>query len=429
MISVPRCPFYLQDTLPLLKLNYSYAFTQGFCSVAMGCGASILATTTPRRALNKPGRWDVFISHTQRNPNAKLLASELYHSLKEKGLSVWLDVKMDDMGEAAMREGVENAALCLAIVTDGAGDPNNAYFSRTYCVQELRWAVEAGVPIQPMIDIDDKKRIGEFIKGAPPDLRFMGDIQFLELYRGNPKMWDACVTSVVHARKKADKRRGAEMQRRRDAEKLRPEGRLEKVPMEDGYKAVKQAKSAGDVGALVAAMRRHVDEAGVQEKACEVITEFSEADRMKCEVKRRIFDAGGIECVVAAMLKHPDDADLQLKAIKAIHNVSITNDGSLEFIWSRRIANAGALESIMSAMRRHPDDAELNCRALTTLEFQLWIFYSTGAKPKKELVKRVADADGVKLVEAVMARPWLASYVHRDSAKSSASAVLEALRA
>ena len=28
--------------------------------------------------MNEPGRWDVFISHTQRNANAKLLALDLY---------------------------------------------------------------------------------------------------------------------------------------------------------------------------------------------------------------------------------------------------------------------------------------------------------------------------------------------------------------
>lgn len=43
---------------------------------------------------NAPGRWDVFLSHTQRDPAAVVLASEMYYELKERGLAVWLDVKM-----------------------------------------------------------------------------------------------------------------------------------------------------------------------------------------------------------------------------------------------------------------------------------------------------------------------------------------------
>ena len=67
----------------------------------------------------------------------------------------------------------------IAVITKGP-DPESDYFNRPLCLQELRWAVEAGVQIQPVINIDDKKRIGEFMAGAPEDLQFLGGIVCLQ---------------------------------------------------------------------------------------------------------------------------------------------------------------------------------------------------------------------------------------------------------
>jgi hypothetical protein len=65
-----------------------------------------------------------------------------------------------------MQEGVRNSGVVIAIITPACADPDrpddgpesNAYFARDLCVQELRWAREAGVPIQPVIRSEDKKR-------------------------------------------------------------------------------------------------------------------------------------------------------------------------------------------------------------------------------------------------------------------------------
>ena len=46
----------------------------------------------PAQNLNEPGRWDFFISHTQRNGDA-VAPRQIYYSLKQRGHSVWLDVK------------------------------------------------------------------------------------------------------------------------------------------------------------------------------------------------------------------------------------------------------------------------------------------------------------------------------------------------
>ena len=66
----------------------------------------------------------------------------------------------------AMNEGVLNSAMVVAIITPPCVDPDrpdedpasNAYFARECCVRELQWAREAGVPIQPAVRSEDKKR-------------------------------------------------------------------------------------------------------------------------------------------------------------------------------------------------------------------------------------------------------------------------------
>ena len=117
------------------------------------------------------------ISYTQKNGHAARLAASIYYELRELGLNVWLDVKADDKSEAAMKHNVENAKFVIAIISDGAGVPGNAYFERKFCVSELRWARAAGTYIQPVIDVADKSRVAEFLAMAPEDLRDLGSTE------------------------------------------------------------------------------------------------------------------------------------------------------------------------------------------------------------------------------------------------------------
>ena len=45
--------------------------------------------------LNAPGSWDFFLSHTQRDGEAKVMAGELFFGLRALGFDCWLDVKMN----------------------------------------------------------------------------------------------------------------------------------------------------------------------------------------------------------------------------------------------------------------------------------------------------------------------------------------------
>ena len=64
-----------------------------------------------------PGFWDVFISHTQRNAEAKSIADRLCASLGEHRITVWLDVNMMKKSVAAMQEGVTKSTMVIAIIT------------------------------------------------------------------------------------------------------------------------------------------------------------------------------------------------------------------------------------------------------------------------------------------------------------------------
>ena len=105
---------------------------------------------------------------------------------------------MEDQSKAAMEEGVVNSTVVLAIITDDGG-AGNAYFERPFCVQELRWAVAAAECfIQPLVDVDDKKRIGELLSKAPGDLKgLIGDTDFIDLIRSDKDYWAVGVDKIT----------------------------------------------------------------------------------------------------------------------------------------------------------------------------------------------------------------------------------------
>ena len=76
-------------------------------------------------SLNVPGRWHFMISYTQKNTKAQLLVQKLYSSLLDRGFTVWLDIEMDAKGVPAMKEGVENSMVILAVITGAGSDDEN----------------------------------------------------------------------------------------------------------------------------------------------------------------------------------------------------------------------------------------------------------------------------------------------------------------
>ena len=78
--------------------------------------ASLTRASSAQAAGNK---WKFFLSHTQQNGDAKTLASTLFYEMKDRGYKCWLDVQMPKQDIDAMREGVENSEIVLAIITGG----------------------------------------------------------------------------------------------------------------------------------------------------------------------------------------------------------------------------------------------------------------------------------------------------------------------
>ena len=110
---------------------------------------------------------------------------------------------MNNKSEAAMKEGVLNSRCLLAIITGAAinpdrpGDPEaNAFFQRQYCLQEVRWALEAGIPVQPVVRAEDKQMIGQ-LADAPQDLKCLGQIDFIHLDRADRDYWRLGVNKVL----------------------------------------------------------------------------------------------------------------------------------------------------------------------------------------------------------------------------------------
>eukprot|EP00808_Paulinella_micropora_P025368 g3202.t1 len=109
-------------------------------------------------------------SHTQRGHAGKELVEVLRQGFLRQGLTSWLDIKMKDMSRPAMEEGVCRSRCGIAVLTD-EGKEGEAYLDRQYCLDELRWAVAARVPVVMVVGTNDKGRIEDMLSKMPADLK------------------------------------------------------------------------------------------------------------------------------------------------------------------------------------------------------------------------------------------------------------------
>jgi len=175
--------------------------------------AGYLHTLQQEGPLNLPGEWDYFYSHTQRSKTAVGLVEKLDKTMEiEHKKTGWVDVKMPLRSEAAMQEGVIKAKCVVSLVSGPCFDPenpsgpeeDNAYFNRSFCIKELEWAIDAGVPIQPVIDANDKKNIGEFLSMCPesttsgkPMRSYLGGIDWIHVDRSDSDYWELGVKKIL----------------------------------------------------------------------------------------------------------------------------------------------------------------------------------------------------------------------------------------
>ena len=169
-----------------------------------GAASRLQETSSGAAPISSPGRWDFTISYTQRNPYAELLAEAVYSSLRERGKTAWLDIKTQHLNLAAMMEAAQNSRVLIAIVTgpfdSGEGDPeDNSYFKDEHCLMELRWARDAGVPIQPVFARDDKGAIGHLLtEQCPLDLMpVLTGVDWKPMDRMSHAIWKTCMDELV----------------------------------------------------------------------------------------------------------------------------------------------------------------------------------------------------------------------------------------
>ena len=158
-------------------------------------------TSRKQQPINQPGSWDVMISYTQTDGKAEVEANELYHGFVKRGWKPWMDIKMDKCDTAAMNEAVVNCRAVVFVVSSPSDDKDEprASLNRKFCRKELRWAIEKGTFIQPVIAMRDKERIGFFISQAPDDLKCLGNVNFLHLDRTAPRRWETSLDLVIEA--------------------------------------------------------------------------------------------------------------------------------------------------------------------------------------------------------------------------------------
>jgi hypothetical protein len=122
--------------------------------------------------INQGAPWDFFMSHKQgeSGPDMALITMDLLKA----GKRVWLDKNMKDCSTAAMMEGVEHSKTFVLVLSNG-------YFDSTFCVMELRRAIE----LRKKIVLCHKQgvNVGAILQRKPagPEFASIGDKQSLEL--------------------------------------------------------------------------------------------------------------------------------------------------------------------------------------------------------------------------------------------------------
>ena len=128
-----------------------------------------------------------------------------------------------------------------------------------------------------------------------------------------------------------------------------------------GHQAVvrQQAVAAGAIEAVVAVMRAHAREAGVQRTGFIVLARMCYGDYhgdntlAVAACRQQAVAAGAIEAVVEAMRAHPQVVSVQVHGCGALANICYRNDDAAVAARGQQVAAAGAIEAAVAAMQAH----------------------------------------------------------------------------
>jgi hypothetical protein len=113
-----------------------------------------------------------------------------------------------------------------------------------------------------------------------------------------------------------------------------------------------EAIAAMGLAEALAALRAHVADARVAEKACKRLTRLSEPDGSE----QAAAEAGSLEAVVAVMRAHPQAVMVQVHGLLGLHSLCLGDDAAAR-ARKQRAAAAGAIEAVVEAMRAHAANA------------------------------------------------------------------------
>jgi len=124
------------------------------------------------------------------------------------------------------------------------------------------------------------------------------------------------------------------------------------------------AIAAMGLAEALAALRAHVADARVAEKACKRLTRLSEPDGSE----QAAAEAGMIEAAVVALRTHPQVACVQLQGLFGLHSLCVGGNAA-ERARAQRAAEAGCIEAVVAALRAHVHTGvpHLGCMLLNAL--------------------------------------------------------------
>lgn len=131
-------------------------------------GDRLLDNVAPTTTIGGSQRYDIFLSHLQRNAQDAIIAMQMFLKEARPGIRIFVDVDVDmrDGLQETIRRGVQTCGAFLFFITDGIlGSP--------WCLQELRWAVQYGKNIVIVRETDARHGgidMKDFFKQVPADL-------------------------------------------------------------------------------------------------------------------------------------------------------------------------------------------------------------------------------------------------------------------
>ena len=91
-----------------------------------------------------------------------------------------------------------NSNVVIAVVTGEPGTHDeNAYLNRTFCQKELKWAWAAEKHVQPVVHINEKSNISNYINMAPEEFRQIGHNEWTELITSDARFWNAACQKLL----------------------------------------------------------------------------------------------------------------------------------------------------------------------------------------------------------------------------------------